>query len=326
MCNHVNNVIAYLNEYAENNDHIIVEEPRIKSMDLTIKVKTGRVTIMNDLMKKLTNLNYNVSHTIKGSSIGRLIIHLDHYNINLYVKPKSFNKGIKNEHDFFDIVSGFKGDIVFNSGDNKVEYKNIEDIEFAPPPNKNRITHRKADVYLIDKNGDKFPISLKSDGNTQWESADGTLRPMVKDAIREIMDAHDLDTFESSKLKCDITLPIDENLVINNKVISPKYFVFGEDIEDKGCIAIQSYAKPNSYHVDGNKMVFHSTHVFDKWEQIENSQSHKPYIIVRKDRTRNVNDELMSGLRSLVTPHYRVKRAKTPAQLCKTKLEEFYHD
>lgn len=314
-------VIAFLSNYAIDNNYLLNIKEKSKCCDILIKVKSKRYDVMCDLLDKLKHMNIIMSN--KGSSIGKLVLYLNAYHFNIFIKPYNYNSGLQNEKDFYNIMSKhLNKTVIFESNNNKVEYKNIVDVKFVKF---NKHIRQKADILLIDKNNNTIPISLKSDGHTQWESSDTLLKPYVKTCINKIINKYDINTFEGKKLKYDIKVNLDENIKINNHEIKSKYFVFGDDIENNGCIAVQTYDKKDAYEYSDKTIVFHSTEVFNDWNQIKYNEKYKPYIVIRKDKTRNTNDNIIAGLRSLVTTQHRIKNAKTIDELCDMNLGEFYN-
>lgn len=213
---------------------------------------------------------------------------------------KGSNTGLENEDAWVKFIQTSLSDGICNfvfkgvNGCNKV-FKNIVAVE------KQSIKHSrkkdgfalKADIYLVNTAGMKYPISIKkSNSRTSWESADFLLKNHLRQFIK---------CYGRFKIPPGIRIKVEDDRNINLDM-----FVFGDDIiTNNGIILVQTMSsKLIHYKYSENTLVMSCERVFFEPEHVYGDNDYRPAISIRKDKSRNLTDELLAGYRiEVVTNH-----------------------
>lgn len=310
-------LVDKLASYLENKNDFIISGSKKKTITIYCEMST-RVGLMKDVNSFLEQSGFSVSHDTNGSSsIGRLVC-IDELTYYIYCKPlkSSYHKVSKgNEAKLVELINDNNINTVkFVSENYVLEYNNIKSSRMMVYPTSRKNLDGKcykADVVLERNDGSEIPISIKCSNGSHWESADSIMKPWLKKLMTGVIDSNSLlDSWNYKNLTRDIILKTTHDM---------KKFVFGDDIEGKGCIVISNFEK---VIINDNHATVYCSEVFDSWEQVNTHPVYKPIIVVIKNCMRNKRDPYIRGLLPMVTTQ---KRAKNALHITKkTPLSEFY--
>lgn len=207
------------------------------------------------------------------------------------------NYGINNEIDYINFFKRNMRQGIKNfafKGENGIlkTYKNIVQVKKVE-----RVTKRssglcnKADIILIDINGQHYPISIKMDGvKTSWESADSSLKHLLYNFV---------ECYGRINIPRLVYVKIDEHSEDLEK------YVFGDDILDNGgCILIQTLNNAISSKFNNDTIILNCYRVFNNFDEVKSDGIYNPVIVVRKDSKRNKKCPITKGYRIEVIPNY----------------------
>lgn len=225
-------------------------------------------------------------------------------NIKLEFHPKnksgSKSAGLNNEKTFVDNINklcnrvGSPITIVFK-GANGVDFT-CENVVGAAGVGTATSGRRKADVILMTAEGCKpmqgYQISLKKDNAEMWESGDTLLGPIAKKKLEYALE-HKLTELVPYK---------DGTYGLTKAVCFPagrykKQVMFGSDIYGYGCIVQSSFA-PIEFKEDSKGEEWFEipvSYVIAKPDDVDDK--HEPWVVIRRDATRNVKILGYPGLR-----------------------------
>lgn len=205
------------------------------------------------------------------------------------------NNGLINEDNFVFFIKQYVkrgySSFIFK-GDNGLTYRYdniVTALKFDCRSNRKISGFYKADVVLVDRYKNIYPVSLKmNDCMITWESADGSL----KHILHEFVDCYG----------CPI-LPNSTKVIIPNDDVDLTGYVFGDDIiNDDGLILIQKFNDLNFIPFNKSIMVVKCSRVFKYQNDVFEDEIYTPCITVRKDNNRNLTDIKAKGYRIEVSP------------------------
>lgn len=205
------------------------------------------------------------------------------------------NNGLVNEDNFVFFIKQYVkrgySSFVFK-GDNGLSYRYdniVTALKFESRSTRKTSGFYKADVVLVDRYKNIYPISIKmNDCTITWESADGSLKHILHDFV---------DCYGSP------ILPNSTKVIIPNDNIDLTGYVFGDDIiNDDGLILIQKFKDINFIKFNKNTMVVNCSRIFKYQNDVFEDEVYTPCITVRKDNNRNLTDAKAKGYRIEVSP------------------------
>lgn len=165
---------------------------------------------------------------------------------------------------------------------------------------KNVFQRLKADVHLITERGQHYPISIKDDAASYWESADSywgaQSRTLLNYALKKNLTQLDQLDATTYTLRPPIAVQANEK--------ETRDVVFGNDIFGKGAVVSKTF-KPNSFEWDYNKdvLVISCSSVITTTSDVDNA--HAVWFEIRNDKSRQPK-HLMKGLRAMAIMRYAI--------------------
>lgn len=208
------------------------------------------------------------------------------------------NYGVNNEIDFVNFIddqikSGIRN-FVFK-GENGITkiYKNIIKVTHVERPTfRSKGMCNKGDVLIYSNKRNSYPLSIKmSNVKTSWESADSSLKHILKDYIMK-------------NGRVDIK---GKYVIVKDHDVDLKCYVFGDDIIARdGCIIVQT-VKDSTYSTINNICIMKCDRIFVNYIDVKSDKDYLPVVTIRKNRNRNINDPLIYGYRIEVNPYHVAK-------------------
>lgn len=206
------------------------------------------------------------------------------------------NNGLINEDDFVFLIKehikrGYSNFVFKGANALTWRYENIVNaLKFEGRSSRKAKGFYKADVVLIDKYRNIYPVSIKMhDCTITWESADGSM----KDLLHEFVDCYGAPILPNST----------KVIVPNTDDIDLEPYVFGDDIlNDDGIILVQKFTNNDFIRFNKNTVVVNCSRVFKDFYDVLDDEVYRPCITVKKDRNRNLTDPKAKGYRIEVSP------------------------
>lgn len=294
--------IEKLIKFLKNNykiEHIDIIKNKIK---IIVKNNQDRSKILEDITEKIKNSDFIKSSVY--SSVGHVNINIDNKKYILLIKytKEIYKKGIINEKSFVENIKKLLDkpkNIIFKSLNNEIKYKNIKDIHH----NKNNKKNIKADVYLIDENNKKIPISIKKRNFSFWESLDS------EDSFKEKIKKH-IKNFEKNK-KIVLTENKEKEIYhinppsiwFNIKKENKKRIIFGNDIIENNGIVIIGNFEDCVFESKDKTIKIYCDYIFNNIEELK--EYYDMGIMVFNNKTRRTKN-FIPGLRIVAVNKKRI--------------------
>lgn len=157
---------------------------------------------------------------------------------------------------------------------------------------KNIFQRNKADLHLVTSKMTVFPISIKDDNASFWESADSYWGEKAKVFLVWALEQQATTLVDNGDGGYSVQPPI-AMAALPQEV---RDVVFGADLYGRGCVVVKKFL-PNSFAWDFHRdvLMITCTHVITKEQEIPDK--HRVYFQIQNDRTRETKT-LYKGLRT----------------------------
>lgn len=194
--------------------------------------------------------------------------------------------GIANENRIFKIISKHFHEydnpctIVFRAGSKKYIIENATRILHSGADTLGR---KKADIVITDINGVKYPLSIKMDNASIWESADKYFSKIAEKVILTAI-KHGVVKLETHSESGKLFYKIIPNIVIPATPQEKTDVVFGSDILPHGAIISKTFRESDFKFKDG-VLNIKVSHIITKPSEILGK--YLVVFLIRNDKTRN---------------------------------------
>ena len=276
---------------------------RESSKTVSIITDENRVQVLENVERNLQDLNAFYDKNKGPSSIGAVIT--DRFTIRAKPASKQGRRapGIENE---FIMINGIKQyvdkgaiHVRITDGIKSKLYKDIVDVQEVGRDTSGR---KKADVNLIDKRGNKIPISIKKDNAEFWESADSYWSLNAKKIIDRLEAKKEIkiESFRNVfKIKPTVAVKADDQ--------EKRNVVFGNDIQvNKGIVLVKTFGS-NDFTLsrDSDELVIKVTKIIDSISDLNGNND--IYFLIRNDSSRT-GSKIRPGLRVQAVSASRINR------------------
>lgn len=225
--------------------------------------------------------------------IGRFVLHAKNRDQQRGIRKFTFGRG--NEFNFIGALKEYQADygkpltVKFIGPQATFTTKNIVKIEHTGA--KNVFQRHKADAHLIDVRGQHYPVSLKDDSASFWESADTYWGEKSAKFLHWALQTNETSLIDNGaggvSLKPTIAVPATTQ--------ETRDVVFGADIFGHGAVLVKKFTPDSFQWNDARDMLSVTcTDVITSIEQVRGG--HEVYFWVRNERGRNPK-HLQKGLR-----------------------------
>lgn len=294
--------IEKLIKFLKNNydlEHIDIIKNKIK---LIIKNNHDRIKILEDINFKIDNSNFIKSSIY--SSVGHLEINIEGKKWIILIKytKETYKKGIINEKSFVENIKNFLDkpkDIIFKSLNNEIKYKNIKNIIH----NKKNKKNLKADVYLVDIENNKIPISIKKRNFSFWESLDSEIyfKEKIKKHIKNLEKNKKITLIENKEKGIFQLIP--PSIWFNIKKENKKRIIFGNDIIENNGIVIIGNFENSVFEKNEENIKVYCDYILKSIDELK--EYYDLGIIVLNNKTRRTKN-FIPGLRIVAVNKKRI--------------------
>jgi len=276
---------------------------KISSNRFSVLTDDNRVMLLEKIAAHFSEYGAVYDPDFGSSSIG--MVRIGKFAIGAVPKSKQgkASAGIQNEYTLINMVNSALEDgpmnLVFKSKDKDFKIPMAVKAEAVGGDTKNR---KKADINIIDVNGNKYPISIKKDNAEIWESADSYWGGQMKEIVDREVAAGNVKLEQHPKVKSVYTLAPNLAVKANRKEIIN--VVFGSDILPNGCVIEKTFngkyeidANTESVIIDVNKIITSPSELKGDYEV---------YFLIRNDSSRKGSQ--IPGLRVLAVKKSRINR------------------
>jgi hypothetical protein len=248
---------------------------------LSVFVETkDRIQVLNHIAKILKG-KYNNS-PCNYSSVGTV----EFKNFNIYAKPllqQGINRpGVTNEVTIIKRIKNYikkqkKINVCFKSDNKKVIFKNIVNIKHTGTIISAR---QKADMILVDHKGKIFPISIKKDNATIWESADTYCVDKVKKCLQKLAKNKKVKLYKRNG-----AMHLFPKIAIRANRKESRDVIFGSDLKNNGLVVQRTFKKEDMVSKNNN-LEIKCSNLIRNLRDVD--KKHKVWFHVRVDVTRNM--------------------------------------
>lgn len=263
---------------------------------IAVLTDLNRLDVIADIERLIPDAKYD-SSPIPQSSLGRIVCGKN----TVLVKPKSKqgdqSAGIGNELLFIDIVkqmirdNGGQIDITFKAANRTFDCEGVYDVIEC---GRDVMNNKKADVIL--RGSRDYPISIKMDNASFWESADKRLGKRAMEGVRIALERGD-----TSLEDCGGYYRMINNVAIELTQREKIESAFGTDLLNNGAIIKRTFSM-SDFSIENGRLIVCSSHIVSDPSHLDGAND--VWIVVRNDKTRR-SKIVTNGLRvCAVYPHH----------------------
>lgn len=215
-------------------------------------------------------------------------------NANVQRQAKAFTMGRGNEHNLMTAINeyvldyGKPIDIEFNGKGKKFALKDIMKVVHVGA--KEVFQRNKADLHLVTSRMVAYPISIKDESASFWESADSYWGEKARAFLAWAIDARETKLTENG----DGGYSIQPTIAVAATAAEIKDVVFGADIYGKGAVVVEKF-DPQDFKWDFDRDVLVIT--VKKLIRTEADVNGDVFFQIQNDRTR-ATQFLAKGMRT----------------------------
>ncbi len=285
---------------------------RISSRRIGVLVEGDRVEHLERVLKEIPQLKYRGDEkAIRVSSVGVLEFQ-DGSGLWVIFKPAkrqgSRSAGIDNENFLINRIKDFMKskakniNVLFRT---KIKEYFIEQVKNVFSVGRNTKDRKKADIVIVDHEGNRFPISVKKVDAQYWESADRYYRDKAKNILTKAINDGKTKLFPHPKKNGIFVLKPEVAVAATPK--EKIDVVFGSDILPNGAVITQTFTN-NVFHWNdkNDTLEIECKHIITKPNEVRGK--YDVWFLIRNDSTRKSIPDF-PGLRIVATMTDRASRA-----------------
>ncbi len=276
---------------------------KISSKRFSVLTNDNRIALLEKIQVHFANYGAVYDPDFGSSSVG--MVRIGKFAIGAVPKSKQgkASAGIQNEYTLINMVNSALADgpmnLVFKSSKKKFTIPMAVRAEAVGGDTKNR---KKADVNIIDENGNKYPISIKKDNAEIWESADSYWGTQMKEIVDREVEAGNVKVEKHPKVGSVYTLA--PNLAVKASKQEIINVVFGSDILPNGCVIEKTFSGKYEIDADTESVIIDVTKIITSPSELKGD--YEVYFLIRNDSTRKGSK--IPGLRVLAVKKTRINR------------------
>lgn len=273
---------------------------RISGKKTAVLVDKNRVDVLEHINKSVKGSSYDTKPS-SDSSVGRVIINGYQVLAKPASKQGSKSAGVDNELIVvknINKITKSSGPInVIFKGKNK-SYKVLGCVS-AKETGGDTSGRKKADIQLIDKKGNVYPISIKKDDAETWESADSYFSQQAEKIIKKSIKE------KKTKLVSQGTFyKIEPNIAVKATVNEKKNTVFGSDLAKNGAVVTKTFSS-QSFKLKEDELTIDCSHIITELSDVTGDKD--VYFLIRNDKTRK-SIKKYPGIRILAAYKKRINK------------------